>query len=135
LRYFGIIMVFLVACGDPPAPRRAPDRTVESPRLIRWSSKFVMHRNLEDNAYYDDHENFIRDYFSVKYEDRRIVATTLIEVNCEDKIQGNIEFSNDTIYLKSVILMTDDRLCSGFHQFQFVISNPGNVRYKVVSTK
>jgi len=96
-----------------------------------------MSREVDDFSYYDDHENFIRKYFSVTYEEKRIIATTLMDVNCMDSIAGKIEVSNDTIYLKNEIeiVMSDERNCPEFHKFTFVISNLENVRYKIVSQK
>jgi len=107
----------------------------ETPSLVSWSNEFLIVHEDEDWAYYEDHENFISEYFSVDYQENLIIATTLIEVNCIDSIAGKIEVSNDTIFLKSEIIMTDDRLCSEFHKFEFIISNPSNIRYKVISMK
>lgn len=136
MKYLGIIVLLVVACGHTPKSKPMNESVDhESPQLISWSSSFVKERDPEDFTYYDDHKNFIREYFSVDYPDKQIIATTLIEVNCSDSIQGKIDVSNDTIYLKSDIIQTDDRLCSGFHKFRFVISNPENKRYTIVSTK
>jgi hypothetical protein len=107
----------------------------EAPSLISWSHKFEMVAEEEDWSYYDDHENFIQEYFSVNYLDKRIDVTTLIEVNCIDSIIGKIDVSNDTIFLISDIFMTDDRLCSEYHKFNFSIRNPENKRYAIISTK
>lgn len=136
MKYLGLLMLLVVACGHIKKSKTMNESVDhESPQLISWSSSFVKDRKPDDFAYYDDHENFIKDYFSVEYTDKKIIATTLIEVNCSDSIKGSIDISNDTIYLKSEIIMTDDRLCSGFHKFRFVISNPENKHYTVISTK
>lgn|SRR3989338_4187211 len=135
MKYCSILLLFLSACSSGVSSGQTPDVQENTPRLISWTHAFVMEREEDDFSYYHDHENFIRKYFSVDYQENQMVATTLIEVNCIDSIAGRIEVSNDTIYLKRDILMTDDRLCSEFHTFTFTISNPENKRYKVVSLK
>lgn len=136
MKYLGIIVLLVVACSHTPKSKTMNESIDhESPQLISWSSSFVKERDLEDFTYYDDHENFIREYFSVDYTDKQIIATTLIEVNCSDSISGRIAIAHDTIFLKYDILMTDDRLCSEFHKFRFVISNPENKHYTIISVK
>lgn len=104
-KYFGLLLtILLTGCSFTNTAKAQQLHEKESPQLISWSSSFVKERNLEDFTYYDDHENFIREYFSVDYSDKQIIATTLIEVNCSDSIQGKIDVSNDTIYLKSDII-------------------------------
>jgi hypothetical protein len=131
MRYVYILLIFLTACGS------GTNTTDAAPKLISCSHQFVMSREIHDFSYYDDHENFISKYFSVRYEENRIVATTLMNINCMDSIAGRIEASNDTIYLKNKIeiLMSDERLCPQLHKFTFIISNPNNMKYKIVSNK
>lgn len=127
---FAITLSLLVSCSS-----EKDGESEKTPSLLGWSNEFVESPGEEDWSYYDDHENFISKYFSVDYQENRIVATTLLEVNCVDSIVGSIEVSNDTIFLKSDIIMTDDRVCSEYHKFEFIISNPRNIKYKIISTK
>lgn len=129
MKYSYMLSLLLMACG---AALHTKD---VGPTLISWSHEYVMPRASEDFTYYDDHERYIEKYFSIRYEEKRIVANTLMEVNCTDSIAGRIDVSHDSIFLKRDILMTDDRLCSELHKFTFIISNPKNRRYKVISTK
>ncbi len=112
-----------------------PVEESSSPQLIKWDHTFLARHEQEDWAYYEDHENFIKPYFSVQYGENEIVAKTLMEVNCIDSIVGKISISNDTIYLGKQIIFTDDRLCSEFHELNYVISNPENKQYTIVSLK
>ena len=78
MKYFCIVLVFLAACG---IVIKAAD---EGPKLISSKHEFVMARKVHDFSYFDDHENFIRGYFSITYEEKMIVATTLMNINCMD---------------------------------------------------
>jgi|GEM_PF-3577775 len=126
-------LLLLTSCLNKNKPSEQKNRN--TPTLISWSNEFVMKHSENDYLYYDDHKNFINDYFSVNYHEKQIIATTLIEVNCIDSIIGKIDVSNDTIYLIRDILMTDDRVCSEFHKFTFTISNPNDNKYKIISVK
>lgn len=135
MRFYFALPFILFACVGGQDIKEVQEPVEKIPKLISWSNEFALGAEDEDWSYYDDHENFISGYFSVEYLDKRIEATTLIEVNCIDSIIGKIEVSNDTIFLISDIYMTDDRLCSEYHKFEFSISNPENKKYTIVSTK
>ncbi|MEX1002138.1 MAG: hypothetical protein WDZ35_08495 [Crocinitomicaceae bacterium] len=131
MRYYCIILIFLIACNDGSDTEQAQGAVEKSPVLIGFSHEYLMN----EQEYNNDHENFTSKYFSVDYRDTQIVATTLIRVGCIDSVQGKIEVSNDTIYLIRETIMTDDRYCPEYHKFRFVISNPNNIKYNIISTK
>lgn len=126
-----LLLLLLSACssGMKEPPKNSP------PSLISCTHAFAKHSDVHDFTYHDEHEKFISEYFSVEYLENKIVATTLIQVECFGPKDGEIEVSNDTIYLKCDSRVADDRLCYDFHKFKFTISNPENIRYKVVSLK
>jgi hypothetical protein len=126
MRNYYIALIILISCSCTSS---------HGPTLIASSDEFVSAREVDDDAYFDDHENFISKYFSVSYEDEKIVATTLININCVHSSVASIEVSNDTIYLKAKELLGDERLCPELHKFTYIISNPENRKYKIVSTK
>jgi hypothetical protein len=129
MKYVYILLIFLTACGSGTNTEDA------RPKLISWSNEFVMSREKGNFSSYSDYENYISKYFSVKYEEKRIIATTLVAVHCIDSIAGRINVSNDTIFLERDIIWTDDRHCPELHKFTLIISNPNNIKYKIVSTK
>lgn len=133
MKHLFLISVILISCSS--GNEASIDKHSELPKLTSWEREFVMNRDQNDRAYFNDHENFISEYFSVAYLENEIVATTLMEMDCVDSVIGKINVSRDTIFLKKELVMTDDRLCGGFHKFTFHISNPENKRYTVVSTK
>ncbi|MDG1332335.1 MAG: hypothetical protein P8P74_08385 [Crocinitomicaceae bacterium] len=135
MKFAYLTILLLGGCGSGQRNVQVDSSQDEIPSLIAYSHEFKMPAEDEDWSYYDDHENFISDYFTVKYHDQRIDVTTLIEVNCNDSIIGKINVSNDTIFLISDIFMTDDRLCSEYHTFTFNIRNPENKKYTIISTK
>lgn len=135
MRCFIILFSILFACSDGThAIKREKDQE-KAPSLMRWSHESVEVDESDDNAYMNDHDNFIRPYFSVNYFDQGIAATTLMRVNCIDSIDASIEISNDTLFLKRDIIMTSDQRCMEYHTFKFTISNPENKRYTLISSK
>ena len=132
------ILSLLISCNSGIYNVNVQDSKEEiekSPSISSWSNEFVMLPDGEGWSYYNDHEKFISKYFSVMYEKGHIVATTLIRVHCSDSIVGKIEVSNDMIYLKSDVLMRNGQPCPEYHKFEFVINNPENKKYKVISVK
>ena len=132
MKYYYIIFFFLAACSNGSDSMQS--RRENSPSLIHWSHEYVMSTEDGDRSYSMDHENFIREYFSVQYKEKQIVATTLIRMQSVDSIVGKINVSNDTIYLIGDVIMTDDSGSTEYHKFKFVIRNPENKRFKVVSS-
>lgn len=86
-----------------------------------------------ENDYVNDHKNFISPYFSVENKEDTLIVTTLMNEHCVDETVGVIDVQYETIYLKNEVIMTGEPYCPLFYKYTFVIHNPGNNDYKIVS--
>ncbi len=109
------------------------DKTKTHERLIDCKTKFIMEYGEEADGYHNDHENFIKDYFSELQKGDTLIVTTLIEVNACGKTIGDIEFSGDTLFLKTRQIA--DEVCAStmFEKFTYRIYNPDNKKYEIQS--
>lgn len=117
------IVFFTSACQQQP------------PTLVRWSKEFVADAYETQDAYFDDHEHFIADYFSEETRGDTLVVTTLMMEHCVDSSIGIITYDEKNIYLKTQIIMADERYCPVFYKYTYVIYNPSQTRYNIVSEK
>ena len=87
------------------------------------------------DGYYDNYETFIKDYFSEKQKDDTLIVTTLIEVNACGETIGDIQFSGDTLFLKTKQI--SDEVCSSimFEKFTYRIYNPDKKKYQIQSER
>ena len=107
----------------------------QPPTLVRWSKEFVADAYETQDAYFDDHEHFIADYFSEETRGDTLVVTTLMMEHCVDSSIGIITYDEKNIYLKTHIVMADERYCPVFYKYTYVIYNPSQTRYSIVSEK
>ena len=87
------------------------------------------------DGYYTDHENFIQSYFSADYKQDTLILTTLHGINSCAEIVADIEIVNDTLYLLSQDI--GDVACASvtFNKFTYIVYNPDNTKYKIISKK
>lgn len=107
----------------------------KQPELISCTKEFVSDAWENEDAYFDDHKNFIADYFSVNYVADTLYVTTLMHEHCDDDSEGIIDFTDKTIYLKVKQTMASEKYCPEFYKYSYVIYNPGGKKYDVVSVK
>ena len=73
-------------------------------------------------------------YYSTENKDTLIV-TTLIEVNACGQTIGDIEFSGDTLFLKTRQITVDVCASTMFEKFTYRIHNPDKKKYEVLSER
>lgn len=110
-------------------------KTKTNERLIDCKTKYVMEDGEEADGYHEDYENFIKEYFSEKQNGDTLIVTTLIEVNACGKTIGDIEFSGDTLFLKTRQIA--DEVCAStmFEKFTYRIHNPDKKKYEIQSER
>src|SRR5690554_3994194 len=111
------------------------DKTKTHERLIDCKMKYVVEDGEEADGYHEDYENFIKDYFSEEQNGDTLIVTTLIEVNACGKTIGDIEFSGDTLLLKTRQIA--DEVCAStmFKKFTYRIHNPDKKKYDIQSER
>ncbi|MCK9480130.1 MAG: hypothetical protein M0R38_00005 [Bacteroidia bacterium] len=124
----------LFSCSNS-TDKKEIDKTKTHERLIDCKTKYVMEDGEEADGYHEDYENFIKDYFSEEQIGDTLIVTTLIEVNACGKTIGDIEFSGDTLFLKTRQIA--DEVCTStmFEKFIYRIHNPDNKRYEIQSER
>jgi len=88
-----------------------------------------------EDAYFDNHDEFIADYFSITQKEDTTIITTLMYEHCSDSAVGVIDCTEKTIYLKLQNIYAAEQYCPEFYKYTYVIYNPGNKEYDVVSVK
>lgn len=129
LRHLTFILTLLVASCTS-------DRTYnQDDRLLDWTSEFVMEDGEQADGYYQDHDNFIKSYFTTHYKVDTLIVTTLIEINSCAEIIADVKISNDTLYLLTKDI--GDVACASviFNKFTYIIHNPNNKRFIIKSEK
>jgi len=106
-----------------------------SNRLIEWKSEHIMNDGIEANSYYTNHKKFIKPYFKTIYKKDTLIVSTLIEINSCGETVGEIDFSNDTLYLLTKLISNEACASVVFHKFTYVIQNLENEKYFIVSKK
>ncbi|UKN00293.1 hypothetical protein K6119_11160 [Paracrocinitomix mangrovi] len=109
--------------------------TVPHAYLVRWSKEYVMEGLENEELYFDDHQNFIKDYFSIEEKEDTLFVTTLMHEHCVDSSRGIIEIKDETIFLDREITMTGEQYCPVFYKYTYVIYNPTGINYKIASVK
>lgn len=104
-------------------------------RLIDCKTKYVMEDGEEADGYHEDYESFIKVYFSEEQNGDTLIITSLIEVNACGKTIGDIEFSGDTLFLKTRQIA--DEVCAStmFERFTYKIHNPDKKKYEIHSER
>lgn len=127
VKKFSILLVILVSLSGCSQNSGKKDSDV----LVSYSQSFVMEDSEAANGYYDNREEFIQPYFSVKYLHDTIVATTLHEINACGKTDAQIIISGDTLFLQTI--NNSKEVCASikFHKYTYVILNPSNKRFIV----
>lgn len=110
-------------------------KTKTHERLIDCKMKNVMEDGEKADGYHENYENFIKDYFSEYQNGDTLIVTTLIEVNACGKTIGDIEFSGDTLFLKTRQIA--DEVCAStmFEKFTYRIHNPDKKKYEIQSER
>lgn len=103
--------------------------------LVDWSSEFVMEDGPQADGYYQDHDNFIKPYFSSEYKKDTLVVTTLIEINACAETDAAIKISSDTLYLMTTNIDSESCSSTVFSKFTYTIYNPENRVFVIVSEK
>jgi hypothetical protein len=87
------------------------------------------------DGYFQNHKTFIEPYFKVSYLEDTIVVTTLLEINCCGTMEGDIEISNDSIFLLAKNTSEYACTCLEYHKFSYTIHNPENRKYVIISAE
>ena len=132
LTIFLILSFGLFSCSNS-TDKKQTEKSKTHERLIDCKTKYVMEE--EADGYHEDYENFIKDYFSEEQNGDTLIVTTLIEVNACGKTIGDIEFSGDTLFLKTRQIA--DEVCAStmFEKFTYRIHNPDKKKYKIQSER
>ena len=111
------------------------EKTKTHERLIDCKTKYVMEDGEEADGYHEDYKNFIKDYYSEEQNGDTLTVTTLIEVNACGKTIGDIEFSGDTLFLKTRQIA--DEVCAStmFEKFTYRIHNADKKKYEIQSER
>lgn len=128
------ILFVLYSCSNSTVKDKT-EKTKTHERLIDCKTKYVMEDGEEAGGYHEDYENFIKDYFSEEQNGDTLIVKTLIEVNACGKTIGDIEFSGDTLFLKTRQIA--DEVCAStmFEKFTFRILNPDKKKYEIQSER
>ncbi len=134
LTLVAILTFALYSCSNS-TDKNQTEKTKTHERLIDCKTKFVMEDGEEADGYHEDYENFIKDYFSEEQNGDTLIVTTLIEVNACGKTIGDIEFSGDTLFLKTKQIA--DEVCAStmFKKFTYRIHNPDKKKYDIQSER
>lgn len=124
----------LFSCSNS-TDKKQTDKTKTHERLIDCKTKYVMEDGEEADGYHEDYENFFKDYFLEEQNGDTLIVTTLIEVNACGKTIGDIEFSGDTLFLKTRQIA--DEVCAStmFEKFTYRIHNPDKKKYEIQSER
>jgi hypothetical protein len=87
----------------------------------------------EATPYYNDHDNFIKQYFFASYKKDTLIATTIMEVNCCGKTIADIKYSGDTLYLMTRHVSAEACTCIEFRKYTYTIHNPDNKKLVIYS--
>lgn len=137
IHIWGIVLTIsfvLFACSNSTVKDNT-ENTKTHERLIDCKTKYVMEDGEEAEGYFKDYEKFIKDYFSEEQNGDTLTVTTLIKVNACGKAIGDIEFSGDTLFLKT--LEISNELCASimFLEYTYRIYNPNKKKYKIQSER
>jgi len=129
------ILTFVLSSCSNSTDKKLTEKSKTHERLIECKTKYVMEDGEEADGYHEEYENFIKDYFSEEQIADTLIVTTLIAVNTCGKTIGNIEFSGDTLFLKT--RQTADELCAStmFEKFTYRIHNPDKKKYEIQSER
>ena len=128
MRYFSLIIILLI-CSCTNSAYQQHDR------LLNWEHELVMEDGAGADGYYTDHKNFIQWYFSADYKQDTLIVTMLHEINSCAEIVADIKIVDDTLYLLSQDI--GDVACASvtFDKFTYIVYNPDNMKYKIISKK
>lgn len=134
LTFLLITFFGLLSCLNS-TDKEQTEKTKTHERLIECKAKFVMEDGEEADGYHEDYEHFIKDYFSQDQKGDTLIVSTLFEVNACGKTIGDIEFSVDTIFLKTRQIA--DEVCAStmFEKFTYIIHNPEKKKYEIQSER
>lgn len=130
-----IVLSFgLFSCSNS-TDKRLTEKTTTHERLIDCTTEYVMDDGPEADGYHENYENFIKDYFSEEQNGDTLLVMTLIEVNACGKTIGDIDFSGDTLFLKT--RQISDEVCTStmFEKFTYRINNPARKKYIIQSDR
>lgn len=132
---FLLLVVFGFQSCSNSTNKKQSEKTRTHESLIDCKTKFVMEDSEEADGYHEDYENFIKTYFSEEQTGDTLVVTTLIEVNACGKTIGDIEFSGDTLFLKTTQIA--DEVCASimYEKFIYRIHNPDKKKYEIISER
>lgn len=102
--------------------------------LLDWQSEFVM-EDCDDEGYYDDYENFTKPYFSENQNKDTLIVTSLMQVNACGYAIGNINFSNDTLFLETKETAEELCTCIKYCKYTYKIYNPEKQKYTIISER
>jgi hypothetical protein len=125
-----IATCILYACSNP---KNKNTKTHE--RLIGCQTKYIMDDGQDTDGYHKNHENFIKDYFSEKQIRDNLIVTTLIEVNACGETIGDIEFSGDTLFLKTRQIADEECTSIAYNSFTYKIHNPSKKKYIILTQR
>jgi hypothetical protein len=129
-----IITFALYSCSNL-TDKKITDKTKTHQRLIDCKSKYVMECGEELDGDLQDYEKLKKEYFSVEQNGDTLIVTTLNEVNSCGKTIGFIEFSGDSLFLKTRQIADDVCTSTMFEKFTYRILNPDKIKYKIRSER
>jgi hypothetical protein len=108
------------------------EKKEDSKYLLESSSSFVMEDGGHADGYISNRKSFIKPYCSIKYSGDTMITTTLHDINgCATTI-GDIQFSNDSLFLKTRVI--GDVYCTStvYQKFKYVIARDSIEQYTVI---
>lgn len=110
-------------------------QSITHERLMGCKSEFVMEDVEAADGYHEDYDNFIKDYFSVEQIGDTLIVSMLFQVNACGRTIGDIEFSGDTLFLKTRQIA--DEVCTSimYEKFTYSIHNPDKKKYEIQSER
>ncbi|MBL7831266.1 MAG: hypothetical protein JNK41_09590 [Saprospiraceae bacterium] len=123
----------LFSCSNVTEKEQTEEIRKIHERLIDCNTVFVMEDGEQADGYYQNHDNFIKEYFSEAQSGDTLIVTTLMKVNACGKTIGDIEFSGDTLFLKT--RQISDEVCASvvYEKFTYRIYNPEKKKYQIES--
>lgn len=143
-RIFILILAIMCSCTNNSEKKKETHslpQIQKNEKLISFRCKFVMNSeemsSKSDKEFQQliDHVNFYIETDTIHYRTDTLYISYLNCVNACGSYDGNIEFHNDSLFLKAIDIGEISCCSERIDRFIYKIYNPDNKKYKIIKDK